>query len=112
MIRKLAPFAAAIASVATAAAVVVPAQATSVARVRVTNNAFTPKTLSVKKGTKVVWTWTQGGVPHNVTPERGRSGSATSARRGFTFAKVMSRRGTFRYHCTIHPGMKVTIRVR
>ena len=75
---------------ASAAAVVVPVHATSVARVHVTNNAFTPKTLSVTKRTKVVWSWTQGGVPHNVTPDNGKPGSATSARKGFTVTKVMS----------------------
>lgn len=101
-----------VAAVATAVAVV-PAQAGSTKKVSVTNNAFTPKALTVKKGTKVVWRWTQGGVPHNVTPANGKRGSATSSKKGFTFSKVMSRTGTFKYVCTVHPdAMRLTIRVR
>ena len=110
MLRKLAA-AAAVAAIGTAVAVG-PAQAGSTKTVAVKNNAFSPGTISVKKGSKVTWRWTQGGVPHNVTPAKGGSGSATSSKKGFTFTKTFSKAGTFKYVCTIHPSqMKITVKV-
>jgi plastocyanin len=108
MLRKLSAAVVA-ASLATAVAVV-PAQAGSAKTVSVKNNAFSPKTVNVKKGAKVTWKWTQGGVPHNVTPASG-AGSATSSKKGFTFTKTFSKAGTFKYHCTIHSSMKMTVKV-
>ena len=109
MLRKLS-VAAVAASLATAVAVV-PAQAGSTKTVSVKNNAFSPGSVSIKKGGKVTWKWTQGGVPHNVTPASGAGGSATSSKKGFTFTKTFSKAGTFKYHCTIHSSMKMTVKV-
>ena len=67
--------------------------------------------MAVKKGDKVSWKWTQGGVPHNVTPASGGAGSATTSRKGFTYTKAFSKAGTFRYVCTLHSGMKMTVKV-
>ena len=72
MLRKLAA-AAVTASLATAVAVV-PAQAGSTKTVSVKNNSFSPGSVSIEKGGKVTWKWTQGGVPHNVTPAKRREG--------------------------------------
>jgi plastocyanin len=107
MIRKLAA-----ATTLVAAIAVVPAHAASSKTVAVKNNSFSPGTVSVHKGDKVVFKWTQGGVPHNVTPASGAAGSATSSKKGFTFAKTFTKAGTFKYICTIHPTqMKVTVKV-
>ena len=108
MLRKLS-VAAVAASLATAVAVV-PAQAGSAKTVAVKNNSFSPGSVSIKKGGKVTWKWTEGGVGHNVTPARG-TGSATSSKKGFTFTKTFSKAGTFKYHCTIHASMKMTVKV-
>ena len=59
----------------------------------------------------MTWKWTQGGVPHNVTPAERRAGSATSCKKGFTFSKTFSKTGTFKYVCTIHSSMKMTVKV-
>jgi plastocyanin len=109
MLRKLSAAVVA-ASLATAVAVV-PAQAGSTKTVSVKNNAFSPTSVSIKKGGKVTWKWTQGGVPHNVTPASGAAGSATSSKKGFTFTKTFSKAGTFKYVCTIHSSMKMTVKV-
>jgi plastocyanin len=109
MIRKLATTAA-VAAIAVGASVV-PAHAGSAKTVAVKNNAFSPTTVHVKKGGKVVWKWTQGGVPHNVTPAGGGGGSATSSRKGFTYAKTFKKAGTYRYLCTIHSNMRMTVKV-
>ena len=77
----------------------------------VKNNSFSPTTVSVKKGGKVVWKWTQGGVPHNVTPANGSPGSKTSSKKGYTFTKTFPKAGTFKYVCTLHSSMKMTVKV-
>src|SRR4051794_35555786 len=74
-------------------------------------DSFSPATVSIKKGGKVTWKWTQGGVPHNVTPASGAAGSATCSKKGFTFMKTFSKAGTFKYICTIHSNMKMTVKV-
>jgi plastocyanin len=107
MIRTLA--AVAVTAFAVAA---VPAHAGSTRTVAVKNNAFSPTSVSIHKGDKVTWKWTQGGVGHNVTPANGGRGSATMSEKGSTFTKAFSKRGSFRYVCTIHPGMRVTVKVR
>ena len=114
MIRKLAAVAVTAFAVAAigAAVAVGPAQAGSTKTVAVKNNAFSPTSVSIHKGDKVTWKWTQGGVPHNVTPASGAAGSATSSKKGFTFTKTFSKAGTFKYVCTIHSNMKVTVKVR
>ena len=110
MLRKLA----AVAATATlgVAVAVVPAQAGSSKTVAVKNNAFSPTSVKIRKGGKVTWRWTQGGVPHNVTPASGGAGSKTSSKKGFTFTKAFPKAGTFKYVCTIHPAaMKMTVKV-
>jgi plastocyanin len=110
MLRTLA--AAGVAATIAVAVAVGPAQAGSSKTVAVKNNAFSPTTVKINKGGKVVWKWTQGGVAHNVTPANGNPGSKTSSKKGFTFSKTFSKAGTFKYVCTIHPGsMKVTVKV-
>jgi plastocyanin len=109
MLRKLAT--AAVAASLGVAVAVVPAQAGSTKTVAVKNNSFSPTSVKVKKGGKVVWKWTQGGVPHNVTPANGKPGSKTSSKKGFTFSKTFTKAGTFKYVCTIHSNMKMTVKV-
>ena len=110
MLHKLAG--AAVAAAIGLTAIVAPAHAGAQKTVAVRNNSFSPGTLRIKHGDKVVWRWTQGGVPHNVTPAGGGRGSATSSRKGFSYAKTFAKQGTYRFRCTIHPAtMKVTVRV-
>lgn len=70
--------------------------------------AFDPATLTVKKGTQVVWTNTSD-ASHTVTSDTGVFQSpgtlATNQTYQFTFATA----GTFTYHCDIHPYMTGTI---
>jgi plastocyanin len=109
MVRKLAVMAV-VASIGATAAVV-PAHAGASKTVAVKNNALSPTTVKIHRGDKVVWKWTQGGVPHNVTPANGGAGSRTTSKKGFTFTKTFSRAGTFKYVCTIHSSMRVTVKV-
>jgi plastocyanin len=70
--------------------------------------SFTPATLRVRKGASVRWSWKDGTTPHNVT-FRSRH-SATKARG--TYVLRFATKGTFKYHCTIHPGMDGKVIVR
>ena len=97
---------------AAAVAIAPAAQAGSTKTVAVSNNAFSPATVSIKKGDKVVWRWTQGGVSHNVTPAKGGAGSRTTSKKGYSYSKTFTRAGTFTYVCTLHSSMKSTVRVR
>ncbi len=90
---------------------VAPAHAGTTKTVAVKNNSFSPSSVNIKKGGKVSWKWTQGGVAHNVTPAAGGSGSRTTSQKGYTFTKKFSKAGTFRYVCTLHSSMKMTVKV-
>jgi plastocyanin len=85
-------------------------------KVKVGNNFFVhrgkPSTVSVSRGTKVTWRFRSGGVPHNVTvtsgPQKFRSGNRT----GGSFSHKFTKRGTYKIVCTIHSGMRMTVKVR
>jgi plastocyanin len=85
------------------------------AKVTVGNNFFKPKKMAVKRGTKVRFRWTGGGL-HNVTKRKGPGGkfrSKTTSSAGVHFRKKFKKRGKYRLVCTIHPSaMKMTLRVR
>jgi plastocyanin len=67
--------------------------------------SFRPARLAVRRGAIVAFAWRDGDIPHNVTPV-GRMRFRTLATRKVGTARVrFARRGTFRFVCTIHPGM-------
>jgi plastocyanin len=79
------------------------------------DNVFSPRTLTVRRGDTVKFTW-RGSNPHNIrTTSRPRGASAITApvKESGTYRKRLTRRGTYRLLCTIHaPSMRMTIRVR
>ena len=79
----------------------------SVKRVSAYNNYFSPKTVSVRRGGKVVWKVRQG--VHNI---RGSGMNSANLGQGRTYSKKFKRRGTYRYVCTLHRGMKGAVKVR
>jgi plastocyanin len=74
--------------------------------VRVDRIAFAPQTLRVKPRTRVTWRFREPYVTHNVS-SRGRPRFASSGdqREGTEYAVTFRRRGTYRYVCSLHPGM-------
>ena len=79
--------------------------------VSVKDNFFSPKSLTVKKGTKVKWSW-KGSAPHNVTVTSGPVKFHSSTQTSGSFSKTFSKKGTYKIVCTIHaPGMKMTVKV-
>jgi len=68
--------------------------------VRVDDNVFRAKIVTINKGNTVTWNWI-GNSPHNVKFLAG-FGSATKV--NGTYRHTFRKRGTFRYRCTIHSG--------
>lgn len=77
--------------------------------VSIANFAFSPKSLTVKVGTKVTWT-NNDSVAHTVTADGGAFDQRVGP--GATFSFTFSKAGTYAYHCTIHPYMTATIVVQ
>jgi plastocyanin len=69
---------------------------------------YSPDDVSLKVGTKIVWTNT-GAVAHTVTADDGTSFDSGSIdpKAAFTFTPTAV--GMFAYHCTFHPWMKATL---
>ena len=81
--------------------------------VSVKDNFFTPKTLTIKRGTRVKWTWHSFGILHNVTVKSGPSRFHSGNKGGGTYTHLFSKNGTYHLICTLHPTqMKETIIVR
>ena len=90
------------------AAIAVPAAAVG-PTVRVGDDYFRAKTVTVKKGTTVTWKWV-GSDSHNVVF---KSFKSTLKNKG-AYKHTFTRRGTFRYVCTLHAdrGMRGTVIVK
>jgi plastocyanin len=60
-----------------------------------------------------VWEW-EGSNPHDVTVTKGPVRFHSRTKTSGTYAKKLTRRGTYKIVCTIHrrQGMKMTLRVR
>jgi len=103
-------------TVPTAAATSAPtAAATSAPRtapdnISIAGFAFNPKTLTIKVGTKVIWTNDDPSI-HTVTADNGAF-SSSALPPGATFSFTFTKAGTYIYHCKIHAAMKATIIVQ
>ena len=78
------------------------ATASATKKVAIRNFAFHPGTLTVKRGAQVAFT-NSSNVAHTA------SGAAFDTKRiapGKTATVTLGKRGTFAYHCKIHPFMK------
>ena len=85
-------------------------------RVSVADDHFSPRSLSVSRGTRVVWRW-KGANEHNVrfrNVPNGVSKRGSDTQSSGRFARILDKRGTYRYVCTIHQdlGMKGSVNVR
>lgn len=94
--------------VPTSAATSVPRTAPN--NIAIVGFAFNPKTLTIKVGTKVIWTNDDPSI-HTVTADNGAFGSS-SLPPGGTFSFTFTKAGTYTYHCKIHSSMKATIIVQ
>lgn len=65
--------------------------------------AFQPSTLRVARHTKVVFRWRDGATAHNVRSRGAKRFPGTGARTKGAHSVLFTRRGTYRYVCTLHP---------
>ena len=110
-----------IAPVLAGAAIIVaaPASAGPTRTVKVLDNYFSPKKLTVDKDTTIRWTWPEdGGDVHDVkltsAPRGVRKFQSDAGSSGYTFRRKLSRSGTYKFLCTFHEDddMRMTIVVR
>ena len=91
-----------------------PLRASRDATVIVHDDHFHPGTVTVARGSSVSWRWT-GENPHDLRFRRTRGLPrirAAGMRRSGAVRRKFSRRGTYRYLCTLHEGMTGRVRVR
>lgn len=108
--RKLVTSAVVLATAAGVAAV--PALAATKTVRGTSADTWSPKTLKVKKGDTVRFTWNNTGAPHNVrkTSGKGKALKTGISNKGSASFKVPSK-GTYKFVCDVHAGtMKITVR--
>ena len=105
----------AICAIAAAAAVGQAAgvsQAASAKTVTLRDIAFSPKSLTVSRGATVTFRWRDGDTPHNVTSRGAKRFTSIATRESGSRSRTFTKAGTYRYVCTLHPGMAGRITVR
>lgn len=83
------------------------APTTSAANVELQSFAFSPSSLTVKKGVTVTWTQ-KDSVPHTIVSDNGAFESPQLSK-GQTWNFTFNDAGTYSYHCSIHPSMTAKI---
>lgn len=77
--------------------------------VSISNFTFTPKNITVKKGTMVTWT-NNDTVPHDVKETDGKPGpKSDSLAQGESYSYTFNTPGTYKYFCSIHPSMTASV---
>lgn len=85
------------------------ATASGTRTVNIEDFSFRPATLTIGAGTKVAFT-NSDGVMHTAT--RAGSFDTRSIKPGRSAIVRFTHKGTFRYHCTIHPTMRGKVVVK
>ncbi len=98
-------------TIALLAVLSVSAFASSTQSAKVGDNFFKPGNVTIKKGTKVTWSWV-GFLNHNVTVKSGPSKFHSKTQFRGSYNWTFKKKGTYHLYCTIHPGMKETIVVK
>jgi plastocyanin len=90
----------------------VAASAAAVRTVTVKDIRFSPKSLSISRGSTVRFAFRDGTTTHNVTSVGGRRFKTVGNRSSGSQSRTFTRAGVYRYECTLHPGMTGRISVR
>lgn len=76
--------------------------------VAIENFAYSPATITVKKGTTITWT-NNDSVEHTVTSDEGTLMNSEMLAKGSSYSVAFNETGTYAYHCQPHPNMKATV---
>ena len=79
-------------------------------KVKVGDNYFKPKKLTVFVGDKVVWKWV-GTAIHDVVVEEGPKKFKSKKFARGKFKRTLKEPGIYEIVCTLHPGMDMTLTV-
>ncbi len=71
---------------------------------------FTPSKVTVKPGQRIDFKWNEG-VAHNVVFDKTRK-SKTVSKKGTVWSTTFDKEGTYKYKCTLHPGMNGQVTVK
>jgi plastocyanin len=87
-----------------------PNPAASTDKVTIHDLAFSPTSITVKKGATVTWT-NNDSTAHTVTSDSGSELNSDNLEQGESYSHTFNTVGTFAYHCSIHTNMtaKVTV---
>jgi plastocyanin len=87
--------------------------------IKVEDNDYAPKTITVSKGTTVTWKWPgfdQAGDVHDVELKSGPKGvkkfHSDAAATDYSFKRKLTVAGAYKIVCTLHEEMHMTIRVK
>ncbi|HLC78844.1 MAG TPA: cupredoxin domain-containing protein [archaeon] len=72
---------------------------------------FNPASVTIRQGDSVRWT-NMDNEPHTVTSDSGNELASNSLARGETYTHAFLQKGTYTYHCAIHPEMRGTVIVQ
>jgi plastocyanin len=70
---------------------------------------FSPRKVAVKINQQVDFKWNES-VAHNVIFDKTRK-SKTLAKKGLIWSTKFDKEGTFKFKCTLHPGMQGEVKV-
>jgi len=96
-----------------------PVQGATKKTVKLGDNYFAPKTVTVKPGTTVTWRWPtfeEAGDVHDVKLRSGPKGvkkfQSEAAATDYSYKRKLTVAGTYKLVCTLHHEMLMTIKVR
>jgi plastocyanin len=78
--------------------------------VTIQNFAFSPATITIKKGQSITWT-NEDSAGHSATADD-NSWDTGFLPQGQSKTLAFNKVGTFTYHCSVHPNMKATVTVQ
>lgn len=76
-------------------------------QVVISNFSFNPSTVTIKTNSTITWV-NNDSTPHTVASDNGIF-SSNPLQQGETYSYTFPNKGTFAYHCSIHPSMHGTI---
>jgi plastocyanin len=75
------------------------------------NIAFSPKNLTIARNSTVTFAFRDDGTAHNVVSKGSKKFKSISVRSSGSQSRKFTAAGTYRYVCTLHPGMAGRITV-
>jgi plastocyanin len=96
-----------------------PAHGAAGKTVKVGDNYFTPQALTVQRDTTITWRWPsyyEAGDVHDLRlisgPKGVRKFHSEAASTDYRFRRKLTVPGTYRLGCSLHEGMRMTVKVR